>query len=132
MRSILPESFPNECELFIMRPASLPLSFLFATSAALLAGCALPANDPNSRSIFASPKHEREKMFLTMWKGIPYDVLVEAYGVPPVSMEIPGRADEVTFAVVYGKDGASRCIDAFTIIIDRASKERRVAGYFCR
>ncbi len=68
-----------------------------------------------------------------IWRGRAYDVLLEAYGAPSFSMEIPGRADHHTFAVVYGiQDGLSRCIDAFTIIVDRNSKQRLVADYFCR
>ncbi|MES2129021.1 MAG: hypothetical protein V4463_17265 [Pseudomonadota bacterium] len=97
-----------------------------------MAGCLLPRGTENGRSLHA-PRHQREIDLQHAWRGQPYEALLTAFGTPKMSMEIPGRHHDITFAVVNGmNDAASHCIDAFTVVIDRSSRQRLVVDYFCR
>lgn len=117
---------------FIFLQGGLRLA-VTGSAAMLLAGCALPTSDPESRAALAVPRAQREATLRNAWKGRDYDTLVGAYGTPLMTMEIPGRAENLTFAAVYGvRDDATHCIDAFTVIIHRGNSQRVVVDYFCR
>lgn len=122
---------------------------LAATGAGVVAlhACSAPSGERKSRSDNLLPigmpgtfggggagaRHIRESNLQAQWRGRSYGQLVSTFGVPPMSMEIPGRRDDVTFAVFYGvRDGGTRCVDAFTIVIDPHSRQQMVADYFCR
>ena len=116
-----------------MRPAIPQLSLLLAASVLVLDSCTLQRADPGSRATLFVPRQQRELTLQQQWRGQSFDALVDAFGVPSVAMTIPGRHEEQTFAVYYGvQDAATRCIDAFTIVVDRNSKRQVVAEYFCR
>lgn len=79
------------------------------------------------------PRIGREYMLQAAWRGLPYHALLQAFGPPHIVLSIPGYRPLKTNIVVYGiRDGASNCIDAFTIVTPSNNTEEIVADYFCR
>jgi hypothetical protein len=112
-----------------MRAASLYLNLLLAAPAILIGACASRPIKPESQEL----RVQREHAFQATWRGQSYNMLVEEYGNPILSMEIPGRPPHATFVAVYGEqDPKSKCVDAFTIIVVGGDKEDTVMDYFCR
>ncbi|HET8748221.1 MAG TPA: hypothetical protein VFM98_21680 [Ramlibacter sp.] len=68
-------------------------------------------------STSASPlaRSEREADMNRQWQNRTLAELLEAYGRPKMVMNIPGGGMPPSFAVVYGPDPASGCIDAFAV-----------------
>ena len=62
-----------------------------------------------------------------------YDALLNAYGTPVLTMDVPGYRPLKTLVAVYGLDDqtADR-VDAFTVVDDVQSNQLKVADYFCR
>jgi hypothetical protein len=60
-------------------------------------------------------RSERETEMNRQWQNKRLSELVEAYGRPRMVMNIPGGGMPPSFAVVYGPDPASGCIDAFAV-----------------
>jgi hypothetical protein len=72
---------------------------------------------------------DRESEMNRQWQNKPLAALVEAYGRPRMVMNIPGGGMPPSFAVVYGPDPDSGCIDAFAV---SSSGEPVVRIYHCR
>lgn len=72
-----------------------------------------------SHPTFSGASHfarsEREADMNRQWQNKPLAELLEAYGRPRMVMNIPGGGMPPSFAVVYGPDPASGCIDAFAV-----------------
>lgn len=116
-----------------MIAASLRLSLALAAPAMLLSGCAVPPAESGNRWFGAGADLQREHTLQAMWRGRPYHTLLEAYGPAPLAMGMPGQTALKTSIMVYGVlDAATRCIDAFTVVQLRDSKELIVSDYFCR
>lgn len=99
----------------------------------LLKGCTLMPGDFQDRSHGREPRAQRESMLQTAWRGRSYNSLVEAFGAPRLVMNVPGFRQVKTSVVVYpASDTASRCIDAFTVIVRGDTEEVIVSDYFCR
>jgi len=75
----------------------------------------------------------RENRLQAMWKGRPYNALLETYGAPKMVMSLPGYRAMKTSVVVFGViDKASDCVDSFTIESHAQSGEMMVSDYYCR
>jgi hypothetical protein len=72
---------------------------------------------------------QREAEMNRQWQNQPLAALVDAYGRPRMVMNIPGGGMPPSFAVVYGTDPATGCIDAFAV---SASSVPLVRVYHCR
>jgi len=57
----------------------------------------------------------REGQMNREWQDKPLSDLLSAYGRPKMVMNIPGGGMPPSFAVVYGHDPDSGCIDAFAV-----------------
>lgn len=85
--------------------------------ALLLQGCAGPPvaqpDNPPKATFFRA---QREKLMKQTWIGHPYPELIQAFGKPGMIMNVPAyRPWKVSVVVYEGKDGATDCIDAFTV-----------------
>ncbi|MEJ8835806.1 hypothetical protein [Ramlibacter sp. AN1133] len=72
---------------------------------------------------------ERESEMNRQWQNKPLAELLDAYGRPRMVMNIPGGGMPPSFAVVYGTDPGSGCIDAFAVS-SRGNPVVRI--YHCR
>lgn len=70
----------------------------------------------------------RETEMNRQWQNKPLAELLEAYGKPRMVMNIPGGGMPPSFAVVYGHDPDSGCIDAFAV----TTGEPVIRVYYCR
>lgn len=79
----------------------------------------------------ASPSHrlDREAEMNRQWQNKPLAQLLDAYGRPRMVMHIPGGGMPPSYAVVYGPDAASGCIDAFAV---SSTSEPTIRIYHCR
>lgn len=101
----------------------------------LLDGCALAPveEEASERPISMEPRSVRENRLQSLWKGRPYNALLEAYGSPNMVMSLPGYRPLRTSVVVFGViDKSSDCIDAFTIESHAQNGEMTVSDYYCR
>ena len=71
----------------------------------------------------------RESDMNRKWQDRPLAELVAAYGRPGLVMTIPGGGMAPGYAVVYGHDPASGCIDAFAVVSGQSPVVRM---YHCR
>lgn len=112
----------------------LGLMTLILVPTLLLDGCALaPVEETEERHIPVEPRAVRENRLQSLWKGRPYNALLEAYGSPNMVMSLPGYRPLKTSVVVFGViDKSSDCIDAFTIESHGQSGEMTVSDYYCR
>jgi hypothetical protein len=60
-------------------------------------------------------RHQREDEMNRIWQNRPLGELVAELGRPKMVMNIPGGGMPPSFAVVYGPDPGTGCIDAFAI-----------------
>ena len=63
------------------------------------------------------------------WQNHRYSELVAALGTPTMVMNIPGGGNPPGFAVVFGRDPATGCIDAFAMMY---GTDPIVRTYYCR
>jgi hypothetical protein len=83
---------------------------------------------PTFSSATALTRSAREAEMNSQWQNKPLADLVAAYGKPRMVMKIPGGGMPPSFAVVYGHDPDSGCIDAFAV----STGEPVVRIYHCR
>jgi len=114
--------------------SSVSLVALVLVPALLLDGCALPAAEESAASpVPVEPRILRENRLQAMWKGRPYNALLETYGAPKIVMSLPGYRPMKTSVVVFGViDKSSDCVDSFTIESHAQSGEMMVSDYYCR
>jgi hypothetical protein len=114
--------------------SSLSLMALVLAPILLLDGCALPlAEETAEKSIPRESRAVRENRLQAMWKGRPYNALLETYGSPKLVMSLPGYRQMKTSVVVFGVvDKGSDCVDSFTIESHAQSGEMMVSDYYCR
>lgn len=100
----------------------------------LLDGCATSTSDDViEASVSLEPRGKREQRLQALWKGRPYNALLETYGAPKMTMSLPGYRPMTSSVVVFGViDKASDCVDAFTIESNGQSGEMMVSDYYCR
>lgn len=77
----------------------------------------------------AAARQEREAEMNRQWQNKPVADLLVAYGRPRLVMKIPGGGNPPAYAVVYGLDPASGCIDAFAI---HSTGDPVIRIYYCR
>jgi len=96
-----------------------------------LAGCEqLPTErQVTERRIEVVVYHGREHTMNERWANHRYSELVAAMGTPSMIMNIPGGGQPPGFAVVFGRDPASGCIDAFAMMY---AKDPIIRQYHCR
>jgi hypothetical protein len=101
-----------------------------------LAACAqfdvqpLPREDHHRVSpVAATARQQREAEMNRQWQNKPLAELLATLGMPQMTMSIPGGGMPPGFAVVYGRDPASGCIDAFAV---SATDQPVVRIYHCR
>jgi hypothetical protein len=75
----------------------------------------IPRQHPFFSSASNFARHERESEMNRQWQNKPLAELLETYGKPKMVMNIPGGGMPPSFAVVYGQDPGSGCIDAFAV-----------------
>lgn len=114
--------------------SSLSLVTLVLVPSLLLDGCALPlAEETAEKPVAVEPRTIRENRLQAMWKGRPYNALLETYGSPKMVMSLPGYRTMKTSVVVFGViDKSSDCVDSFTIESHSQSGEMMVSDYYCR
>ena len=74
-------------------------------------------------------RYQRELEMNRQWQNRPLSELVSTLGQPRITMNIPGGGNPPGFAVVYGQDERTGCIDAFAV---NAGREPRIRIYYCR
>ncbi|GAB3776986.1 hypothetical protein GCM10028796_55490 [Ramlibacter monticola] len=84
---------------------------------------------PNFGGASTAARAERETQMNRDWQNRPLTELLAAYGKPQMVMNIPGGGMPPSFAVVYGTDPDSGCIDAFAV---SSKGEPVVRIYHCR
>ena len=107
--------------------------------ALVIAGCAIDSNvtadakAAPSRFAAIALQSQRENSLQSTWRGRPYEALVEIYGEPKMTMNVPGYRPLKTSLLVYGMvDQAANCFDAFTMVKHEQTGHWTVADYFCR
>lgn len=63
----------------------------------------------------ASSRSSREAAMNRQWQHHHLSELVSAMGQPRMTLHIPGGGNPPGFAVIYGTDPASGCVDAFAM-----------------
>ncbi|QDZ27197.1 hypothetical protein [Noviherbaspirillum sp. UKPF54] len=103
--------------------------------ASLLDACSLfpastePADYGHRKQVLQA---RREQNFQSIWRGKPYNALLESFGAPQLLMNVPGQRALPTSVAVYGiMDNLSQCVDAFTLVVVHEG-EVVIADYFCR
>ena len=100
-----------------------------------LAACAqgeihrIPRPHPTLGNAANLPRSQREAEMNRQWQNQPLAALMDAYGRPKLVMNIPGGGMPPSFAVVYGTDPTTGCIDAFAV---SAGSQPVVRIYHCR
>lgn len=108
---------------------------LLVPAALVLHGCASSPEGDGAvvRTVEPASRLQRENALQTAWRGRSYRALVETFGSPRMIMSLPSYRPVRTEVVVYGEtDKATRCIDAFTIVMPGNSGDAVVEDYFCR
>lgn len=72
---------------------------------------------------------DRERQMNRDWQNKSLTELMAAYGRPKMVMNIPGGGMPPSFAVVYGPDPDSGCIDAFAV---SSAGDPVIRIYHCR
>jgi hypothetical protein len=97
------------------------------------AGCADLASIERERHAYTAAnsanRYQRELEMNRQWQNRPLSELVATLGQPRITMNIPGGGNPPGFAVVYGQDERTGCIDAFAV---NASREPTIRIYYCR
>lgn len=114
--------------------SSLPLMTLIVLLVLLLNGCTTSTSDAGSDTpVPLESRTKREHRLQSLWKGRPYNALLETYGAPKMVMSLPGYRAVTSSVVVFGViDKASDCVDAFTIESLGQNGEMMVSDYYCR
>ncbi|HEX6364135.1 MAG TPA: hypothetical protein VFZ93_14355 [Albitalea sp.] len=120
-----------------MKPTdpSLPTRRAFLAATLVLAGCQhlLEEPEPPRRAKVHVPtpsqNMRREAVMNEQWQNHRYSELVAALGTPTMVMNIPGGGNPPGFAVVFGRDPATGCIDAFAMMY---GTDPIVRTYYCR
>jgi hypothetical protein len=84
---------------------------------------------PSAGNATRFARSEREAAMNREWQNRPLAELLHAYGQPQMVMNIPGGGMPPGFALVYGRDPASGCIDAFAV---GSGSELVIRVYHCR
>ena len=96
----------------------------------VVASCATqPATPRHRMPPLFSQQMLREKVMNERWQDRSYVELVHTLGQPKRVMKIPGGGNPPSFAVVYGWDPVTGCIDAFAI---SEGPDPVVRVYHCR
>jgi hypothetical protein len=70
---------------------------------------------PTSSAASSAIRQNREAEMNRQWQNKPLSELLGTYGRPRMVMNIPGGGMPPSYAVVYGPDATSGCIDAFAV-----------------
>ena len=73
--------------------------------------------------------HGREAAMNEKWTNQRLSDLVAVMGTPTMIMNIPGGGQPPGFAVVFGRDPGTGCIDAFAMMY---AKDPIIRQYHCR
>jgi hypothetical protein len=76
-----------------------------------------------------APRLQREMAMNIRWQNRPLSELVATLGQPVLILTIPGGGNPPGFAVVYGIDPVSGCIDAFALVY---GSDPTIRVYYCR
>lgn len=117
----------------------LPACAIAASIAAML-GCSQPPvpkvrpadlpPDPSLLRPALTSQEARERALTQQWVGRPIADLIQAWGKPVATLEIPGRQFRTSQLLVFtGRDAAGGCIDAFVVV---ANGDRTIVAYVCR
>ncbi len=74
-------------------------------------------------------RNVRETEMNARWQNHPFSELLGTLGPPRMVLAIPGGGNPPSFAVVYGVDPKTGCVDAFAVHIDA---QPFVRVYHCR
>jgi hypothetical protein len=110
--------------------STLRRAFVVAV-AGLVAGCATKTTTVGGhRKVGHASEHAmRERAMNERWRMRHYSDLLQTLGTPKRVMAIPGGGNPPSFAVVYGLDPATGCIDAFAVT---SGENPVVRDYHCR
>jgi hypothetical protein len=111
------------------RAASMLALVLVVTACAQHEVHRIPRQHPTFSTATPVARSQRETEMNREWQNKPLAELIAARGRPPMIMNIPGGGMPPSFAVVYGSDPGSGCIDAFAI---SSIGEPVVRIYHCR
>jgi len=108
-------------------PCHKALVFLLAL---VTAACQqLPWSVGDASASGGNDRVQREMAMNIRWQNRPLSELVATFGQPLLIMTIPGGGNPPGFAVVYGVDPRSGCIDAFALVY---GSDPTVRIYYCR
>jgi hypothetical protein len=109
-----------------------------ALAAVLLSSCQqMPIERTPPKRAKPTPIHhlsqnvQREATMTEQWQNHRYSELVAALGTPTMVMNIPGGGSPPGFAVVFGRDPRTGCIDAFALMYG-GGQDPVVRAYHCR
>ena len=99
-----------------------------------LGGCEQLATETTEQRTVTNRRIEavynsREMLMNEQWVNHRYSELVAVMGTPSMIMNIPGGGQPPGFAVVYGRDPKTGCIDAFAMMY---AKDPIIRQYHCR
>jgi hypothetical protein len=77
----------------------------------------------------SGPRYDRETQMNAQWQNRPVSDLLGAFGHPRMVLNIPGGGMPPSYAVIYGQDPDTGCIDAFAV---SNSGEPVIRVYHCR
>lgn len=98
-------------------------------AAAVVAACALAPPAPDEPAPSRAGRVAREAEMNHAWIDHTLDELLLALGPPWRLYDIPGGGNPPGFVVVYPRDPASCCLDAFALAY---GPQTRVRAYLCR
>lgn len=111
-----------------MKRSDLSLCARIALASFIASACApLPPSEP--RRLAPGGGAHREEAMNHLWRNRPMSELVAALGPPTMVMTIPGGGSPPGFAMVFGRDPATGCIDAFAMMY---ATDPIVRNYYCR
>jgi hypothetical protein len=128
---------PTAAITYIFRRLMIARGSLVCIGATLLlAGCAGALKPPREQHVASKRGNEREFALQSAWRGQSYGTLVDTYGPPLYTMNIPGDRPNESVAVYGVRDSVSHCIDAFTVFHGsergKIQNDSTVTSYFCR
>lgn len=97
-----------------------------------LQGCSFPPGGPDAPSrpeVAPATRFSRESDMNRQWRLRRLSELQRALGAPVRVMAIPGGGNPPGFAVVYGRDPETGCIDAFAL---QEGDDPLITAYHCR
>ena len=113
----------------LRRPCSVALALLAAGCAQVPPDSFSAVPDSPMPAGMVIARQQREAEMNRAWQNRPLTQLVRTLGDPRLSLDIPGGGNPPGFVVVYGRDRATGCLDAFAVNL---GTDPTVRLYSCR